>query len=165
VDFSAQSTVISGIYPALRKIKTGIGFLLRYIPTMLGCNRAPPQMWENKGSMAKGASQAKGAIRTQLLPMKAGEYLLVGKDENGSRILGTYQSLEGARDAAAPFDGTLDIIQETMQEIQLEQQRQRIRSELARKGYKLLHRRKGQYWVMMDQPMTLDQIEQTLAKP
>jgi len=97
--------------------------------------------------------------------MKAGEYLLVGKDENGSRILGTYQSLEGARDAAAPFDGTLDIIQETMQEIQLEQQRQRIRSELARKGYKLLHRRKGQYWVMMDQPMTLDQIEQTLAKP
>jgi hypothetical protein len=117
-----------------------------------------------QGSMAKGLSQAKGAIRTQILPMKVGGYLVIGKDENGLRDLGTYQSLEAARKAAAPFDGTVDLIHETMQENQREQLRQRITSELARKGYKLLHRRKGQYWVMMDQPMTLDQIEQTLAK-
>lgn len=35
----------------------------------------------------------------------------------------------------------------------------RVRSQLARRGYRLMHRRKGQYWVMFDQPMTLPEIE------
>lgn len=97
----------------------------------------------------------------------------MGRDEHRLLNLGTYQSLQAARKVAEPFDGSLDIINETLRENRgvgvadpddIEQQRQRIRSELARKGYKLLHRRKGQYWVMMGQPMTLDQIEQILAK-
>lgn len=34
-----------------------------------------------------------------------------------------------------------------------------IRAHMARRGYRLMHRRNGQYWVMFDEPMTLDQIE------
>jgi hypothetical protein len=37
-----------------------------------------------------------------------------------------------------------------------------IRAQMARRGYRLMHRRNGQYWVMFDEPMTLDEIE-TLA--
>jgi hypothetical protein len=35
----------------------------------------------------------------------------------------------------------------------------KVRGQLARRGYRLMHRRKGQYWVMFDIPMTLDEIE------
>ncbi len=34
-----------------------------------------------------------------------------------------------------------------------------IRAHMARRGYRLMHRRNGQYWVMFDHPMTLDEIE------
>jgi hypothetical protein len=34
-----------------------------------------------------------------------------------------------------------------------------IRAQLARRGYRLMHRRNGQYWVMLADPMTLDDIE------
>jgi len=37
-----------------------------------------------------------------------------------------------------------------------------IRADLARNGYKLMHRRRGQYWLMLQTPMTLDGIEQWL---
>jgi hypothetical protein len=35
----------------------------------------------------------------------------------------------------------------------------RARALLAQQGYRLMHRRNGQYWVMIDNPMTLDEIE------
>jgi hypothetical protein len=34
-----------------------------------------------------------------------------------------------------------------------------VRAHMARRGYRLMHRRKGQYWVMLGDPMTLDEIE------
>jgi len=34
-----------------------------------------------------------------------------------------------------------------------------LRADMARRGYRLMHRRNGQYWVMFDEPMTLDEIE------
>jgi hypothetical protein len=33
-----------------------------------------------------------------------------------------------------------------------------IRRELKALGYRLLHRRNGQYWLMIDEPMTLNRI-------
>jgi hypothetical protein len=36
---------------------------------------------------------------------------------------------------------------------------EKVRSRVARKGYRLMHRRNRQYWVMFDNPMTLDEIE------
>jgi hypothetical protein len=35
----------------------------------------------------------------------------------------------------------------------------KVRSQLARRGYRLMHRRKGQYWVMLDEPMTFEEID------
>jgi hypothetical protein len=35
----------------------------------------------------------------------------------------------------------------------------KVRSQAARKGYRLMHRRSGQYWVLFGSPMTLDEIE------
>jgi hypothetical protein len=34
-----------------------------------------------------------------------------------------------------------------------------VRAHMARHGYRLMHRRNGQYWVMFAEPITLDQIE------
>lgn len=34
-----------------------------------------------------------------------------------------------------------------------------VRAHMARRGYRLMHRRNGQYWVMLADPMTLDEIE------
>jgi hypothetical protein len=34
-----------------------------------------------------------------------------------------------------------------------------VRAQMARRGYRLMHRRNGQYWVMLAEPMTLDEIE------
>jgi hypothetical protein len=34
-----------------------------------------------------------------------------------------------------------------------------VRKKVAQRGYRLMHRRNGQYWVMFDQPMTLPEIE------
>jgi len=34
-----------------------------------------------------------------------------------------------------------------------------VRAHMARRGYRLMHRRNGQYWVMFDEPMTLAEIE------
>jgi hypothetical protein len=34
-----------------------------------------------------------------------------------------------------------------------------VRAHMARRGYRLMHRRNGQYWVMLGDPMTLDEIE------
>jgi hypothetical protein len=34
-----------------------------------------------------------------------------------------------------------------------------VRAHMARRGYRLMHRRNGQYWVMLGAPMTLDEIE------
>jgi hypothetical protein len=38
----------------------------------------------------------------------------------------------------------------------------RLREALAAKGYRLMHRRKGQYWMMHSTPRTLAQIESWL---
>ena len=35
----------------------------------------------------------------------------------------------------------------------------KVRKQVAQRGYRLMHRRNGQYWVMFDQPMTLSEIE------
>jgi hypothetical protein len=35
----------------------------------------------------------------------------------------------------------------------------RVREKVAQRGYRLMHRRNGQYWVMFAQPMTLPEIE------
>jgi hypothetical protein len=40
----------------------------------------------------------------------------------------------------------------------------RARALLAQRGYRLMHRRNGQYWVMIDSPMTLDQIEASIER-
>jgi hypothetical protein len=37
-----------------------------------------------------------------------------------------------------------------------------VRAEVARYGYRLMHRRNGQYWVMLNNPMTLDEIDMFL---
>jgi hypothetical protein len=34
-----------------------------------------------------------------------------------------------------------------------------LRAHMAEFGYRLMHRRNGQYWLMIAEPMTLDQIE------
>jgi hypothetical protein len=47
-------------------------------------------------------------------------------------------------------------------EIDLEEQKVRVREGLARYGYRLMHRRKGQYWLLHSTPRTLDQIESWL---
>jgi hypothetical protein len=49
-------------------------------------------------------------------------------------------------------------------EIDLEEQKVRVREGLAQRGYRLMHRRKQQYWVMQATPLTLDQIETWLEK-
>lgn len=38
-----------------------------------------------------------------------------------------------------------------------------VRAEVRRRGYRLMHRRKGQYWLMMADPMTLTEIESWIA--
>ena len=35
----------------------------------------------------------------------------------------------------------------------------KVRKQVAKRGYRLMHRRHGQYWVMFSQPMTLPEIE------
>ena len=35
----------------------------------------------------------------------------------------------------------------------------KVRKQVAQRGYRLMHRRNGQYWLMFDQPMTLPEIE------
>ena len=35
----------------------------------------------------------------------------------------------------------------------------KVRERVAQRGYRLMHRRNGQYWVMFDEPMTLPEIE------
>jgi hypothetical protein len=35
----------------------------------------------------------------------------------------------------------------------------KVRKQVAQRGYRLMHRRHGQYWVMFSQPMTLPEIE------
>jgi len=34
-----------------------------------------------------------------------------------------------------------------------------VRAHMAQRGYRLMHRRNGQYWVMLADPMTLDEVE------
>ena len=38
-----------------------------------------------------------------------------------------------------------------------------IREYMAKRGYRLMHRRNGQYWVMFANPMTLDEIQAQIA--
>ena len=38
-----------------------------------------------------------------------------------------------------------------------------VRAEVRRRGYRLMHRRNGQYWLMMADPMTLTEIESWIA--
>ncbi len=47
-------------------------------------------------------------------------------------------------------------------EIDLEEQKVRVREGLAGYGYRLMHRRKRQYWLLHSTPRTLDQIESWL---
>ncbi len=35
----------------------------------------------------------------------------------------------------------------------------KVRQRVVQRGYRLMHRRHGQYWLMFDQPMTLPEIE------
>jgi hypothetical protein len=35
-----------------------------------------------------------------------------------------------------------------------------VRHRLRERGYGLMHRRKGQFWVVLDKPMTLEEIDQ-----
>ena len=35
----------------------------------------------------------------------------------------------------------------------------KVREQVAQRGYWLMHRRNGQYWVMFNEPMTLPEIE------
>jgi hypothetical protein len=35
----------------------------------------------------------------------------------------------------------------------------KVRERVAQRGYRLMHRRHGQFWVMFSQPMTLPEIE------
>jgi hypothetical protein len=39
----------------------------------------------------------------------------------------------------------------------------RVREQVARRGGRMMHRRNGQYWIMIDRPKTLDEIETWLA--
>lgn len=34
-----------------------------------------------------------------------------------------------------------------------------VRADLARRGWRLMHRRNGQYWIMLARPMSLDELE------
>jgi hypothetical protein len=54
--------------------------------------------------------------------------------------------------------------QTKMLDEQLDPQRARVREGLAMVGYRLLHRRGNQYWMLPKAPMTLDQIERWLEK-
>src|SRR5712671_4430399 len=42
-------------------------------------------------------------------------------------------------------------------------QENRVREALAQRGFRLMHRRGNQYWVMYSQPQTLDEIEHELS--
>jgi hypothetical protein len=54
--------------------------------------------------------------------------------------------------------------QAKMLDEQLDPQRARVREGLAKVGYRLMHRRGKQYWMLPMVPMTLDQIEAWLEK-
>jgi hypothetical protein len=44
-------------------------------------------------------------------------------------------------------------------DFEAEARESRVRARMAKQGYRLMHRRNGQYWVMFDEPKTLDEIE------
>src|SRR6266436_1943667 len=43
-------------------------------------------------------------------------------------------------------------------------QLERVRERAVSAGYRIMHRRKGQFWLVLDKPMTLDAIEEYLTE-
>jgi hypothetical protein len=42
----------------------------------------------------------------------------------------------------------------------VQRRREKMKKRLARLGYSLMHRRNGQFWLIYDEPMTLNEIEE-----
>jgi hypothetical protein len=48
---------------------------------------------------------------------------------------------------------------ESMETPEMRLWRERTKARLAKLGYRILHRRKGQFWLMLDKPMTPVEID------
>jgi hypothetical protein len=47
----------------------------------------------------------------------------------------------------------------------VQREHEKMKRRLARLGYSIMHRRKGQFWLVHDRPMTLAEIDQFIKAP